>query len=439
MKFYDRIEEIATLRKIRENAKENAQFTVVTGRRRIGKTSLVLKAYEDTPILYFFVGRKAENLLCNEFRREVESKLEVKLGGTPANFAELFDYVMSLSKELSFTLFIDEFQNFFRVNPSIFSDMQRIWDLAHTSSKINLIVCGSVYSMMTKIFRDKKEPLYNRQNRFMHIRAFKPSVLKNIMHDYAPDYSNDDLLALYSFTGGVAKYVQLLIEDHAFTVDAMIDSIISSDSVFINEGRSILVEEFGKDYDTYFSILSAMASGNTRRSEIESLIGKEIGGYLTRLEDDYGIIKKDIPFGAKTSTKNVVYTIHDNFFTFWFRFIFKYGHVLEIGAYKQLRKLIRRDYTTFSGRMLERYFYAKAAESGDYTMLGRWWDRKGENEIDLIVANELENTARIYEIKRQRKNINIADLDKKTQTALLQIPRLKGFSVEIQGLDLDNM
>lgn len=233
--------------------------------------------------------------------------------------------------------------------------------------------------------------------------------------------------------------MQLLIEDHAFTVDAMIDSIISSDSVFINEGRSILVEEFGKDYDTYFSILSAMASGNTRRSEIESLIGKEIGGYLTRLEDDYGIIKKDIPFGAKTSTKNVVYTIHDNFFTFWFRFIFKYGHVLEIGAYKQLRKLIRRDYTTFSGRMLERYFYAKAAESGDYTMLGRWWDRKGENEIDLIVANELENTARIYEIKRQRKNINIADLDKKTQTALLQIPRLKGFSVEIQGLDLDNM
>lgn len=123
------------------------------------------------------------------------------MGGTPANFAELFDFLMSLSKERSFTLFIDEFQNFFRVNSSVFSDMQKLWDLNHTSSKINLIVCGSVYSMMSKIFRDKKEPLYNRQNRFMHIRAFKPSVLKEIMHDYAPDYSNDDLLALYSFTG----------------------------------------------------------------------------------------------------------------------------------------------------------------------------------------------------------------------------------------------
>lgn len=439
MKFYDRTEEIATLHKIRENAKENAQFTVVTGRRRIGKTSLVLKAYEDTPILYFFVGRKAENLLCEEFRQEVETKLDIKLGGTPANFAEMFDFLMSLSKERSFTLFIDEFQNFFRVNPSVFSDMQKIWDLNHTSSKINLIVCGSVYSMMTKIFRDKKEPLYNRQNRFMHIRAFKPSVLKEIMHDYAPGYSNDDLLALYSFTGGVAKYVQLLVEDHAFTVDSMIDSIISSDSVFINEGRAILVEEFGKDYDTYFSILSAIASGNTRRSEIESLIGKEIGGYLTRLEDDYGIIRKEIPLGAKTSTKNTVYTIHDNFFSFWFRFIFKYGHILEIGAYNQMRTVIRRDYATFSGKMLERYFYDKSAESGNYTILGRWWDRKGENEIDLIAANEFEKTAEIYEIKRQRKNINIATLDEKARTMLPQIPQFKGFAVEIRGLDMENM
>jgi hypothetical protein len=439
MKFYDRTEEIATLHKIRENAKENAQFTVITGRRRIGKTSLVLTAYKDAAILYFFVGRKAENLLCEEFRHEVETKLEIKMGGMPANFAEIFDFLMVLSKERSFTLFIDEFQNFQRVNPAVFSDMQKIWDLNHATSKINLIVCGSAYSMMTRIFRDKKEPLYNRQNRFMQIRAFKPSVLKEIMRDYAPNYSNDDLLALYSFTGGVAKYVQLLIEDHAFTVETMIDSIISSDSVFINEGRAILVEEFGKDYDTYFSILSAIASGHTRRSEIETIIGKEIGGYLTRLEDDYGIIKKEIPLGAKALTKNAVYTIHDNFFSFWFRFIFKYGHMLEIGAYEQMRTIIRRDYQPFSGKMLERYFYDKAAESGKYTILGRWWDRKGENEIDLIAANEIEKTAEIYEIKRQRRNVNIAILDEKAKVMLPQVAILKDCNIDIRGLDMENM
>lgn len=208
MKFYDRTTEIATLHRISENSKENAQFTVVTGRRRIGKTSLVLKAYENTTLLYFFVGRKAENLLCEEFRHEVESKLGIKMGGTPASFSELFDFLMNLSKERNFTLFIDEFQNFARVNSSIFSDMQKIWDINHSESKINFIVCGSVYSMMTRIFRDSKEPLYNRQNRFMNIKAFRPSVLKEIMNDNAKNNTNDDLLALYSFTGGVAKYVQ---------------------------------------------------------------------------------------------------------------------------------------------------------------------------------------------------------------------------------------
>lgn len=439
MKFFDRKDEIATLRKIRDNAENNAQFTVLTGRRRIGKTSLVLKAYDDKPFLYFFVGRKAESLLCGEFRQEVERKLGIKLAGTPSGFAELFDYLMQLSQQQSITLFIDEFQNFERVNPSIFSDMQKIWDINHSESRINLVVCGSVYSMMTKIFRDNNEPLYNRQNRFMNIRAFQPSVLKDIFNEYNPDYTNEDLLALYTFTGGVAKYVQLLVDDNALTLDKMIDSIVSSDSVFINEGRSILVEEFGKDYDTYFSILSAIASGKTRRSEIESIIGKQVGGYLSRLEDDYGIIVKEIPIGASPLSKNAVYIIRDNFFTFWFRFIFKYAHILEIDGYEQLCVIIKRDYATFSGMTLERYFRAKAKESKRYTIIGRWWDRKGENEIDMVAANELDKKVEIYEIKRNRKNISYPILDNKSKKMLSAVHIFNGYSIDEKGLDMQDM
>lgn len=439
MRFFDRKEEIATLRKIRDNAERNAQFTVLTGRRRIGKTSLVLKAYEDKPVLYFFVGRKAESLLCEEFRHEVEDKLGIKLGGTPSGFAELFDYLMQLSKQQSFTLFIDEFQNFVRVNPSVFSDIQKIWDLNHSESRMNLVVCGSIYSMMTKIFRDKKEPLYNRQNRFMTIHAFKPSVLKEILDAYHPGYTKEDLLALYTFTGGVAKYVELLVDDNALTYEAMVDSIISPDSTFINEGRSILIEEFGKDYDTYFSILSAIASGKTRRSEIESIIGRHISGYLTRLEDDYEIITKQIPVGAKPLSKNAIYVIRDNFFTFWFRFIFKYAHIIEIGAYGQLRTLIKRDYPTYSGKILERYFIDKAIESGGYTMIGQWWDRKGENEIDMITANELDKTVEIYEIKRNRQKIDMSALEQKVKIMLTTVHLFNGYHIETKGLDLQDM
>lgn len=439
MRFFDRKEEIKTLRKIRENAEKNAQFTVLTGRRRIGKTSLVLKAYEDRPLLYFFIGRKAESLLCEEFRQEVEEKLGVKTGGTPSGFAELFDYLMQLSRKQSFTLFIDEFQNFERVNPSVFSDMQKIWDLNHSASRMNLLACGSVYSMMTKIFRDKKEPLYNRQNRFMTIRAFKPSVLKEILAEYNPGYSKEDLLALYTFTGGVAKYVQLLVDDRALTLDAMIESIVSSNSTFVNEGRAILIEEFGKDYDTYFSILSAIAAGKTRRSEMEQITGKPVGGYLTRLEDDYGVIAKQLPVGAKPLSKNALYVITDNFFTFWFRFIFKYAHIIEIGAYRQLRLLIKRDYPTFSGLTLERYFREKAKESQCYTLIGRWWDRKGENEIDMIAANELDKTLEICEIKRNRKNIDLEVLEKKTAQMLTATHLFNGYECHLRALDLQDM
>lgn len=193
-------------------AEANAQFTVVTGRRRVGKTSLVWKAYEDEPILYFFVARKAESELCEDYRLEIESKLGIPTMGRVERFAEMFEYVMRLSAERPVTLFIDEFQEFFRVNKSVYSDMQRIWDIYSPKAHLNLVVCGSIYSMMTKIFKDRKEPLYNRQTRFMTVRPFTPVVLKEILAEYNPAHTSEDLLALYSFTGGVAKYVQLLMD-----------------------------------------------------------------------------------------------------------------------------------------------------------------------------------------------------------------------------------
>lgn len=439
MKFFGRKAEIQALRNIREKSSQTAQFTVIVGRRRIGKTSLVLKAYEDEPLLYFFVGRKAEGLLCEEYRTEVEEKLQVRMGGTPKNFAELFSYLLEISKERNITVFIDEFQNFERINASVFSDIQKLWDLNHNNSKLNLIVCGSVYSMMSRIFCDSKEPLYNRQSRFMNISPFTPSVLKEILKEYNPEYSNEDLLALYSFTGGVAKYVSLLVDDEALSLQKMIELIVSPDSIFINEGKSTLIEEFGRDYDTYFSILSSIAQGKTKRSEIEQVLGKQVGGYLTRLENDYGLICKEVPFGAKSTSKNMTYSICDNFFTFWFRFIFKYNYILEINAHERLREIIFRDYTTFSGKILESYYREKLIESKKYTKIGRWWDRKGENEIDLIAENEINRCADIFEIKRNRSNYSSETLSHKCEKLINSLPYLREYELSYRCLDMEDM
>ena len=439
MRFYDREQEIAFLRETRETAKKAARFTVVTGRRRIGKTTLVREAYKDKPFVYFFVARKAESELCEAFLEEIGEKLGIPTLGSSRHFSDIFRYLMELSVTQSFTLVIDEFQDFFRVNKAVFSEMQDVWDKYEKTSRMNLIVCGSIYSLMQKIFKDKKEPLYGRNTGELKVKPFRPSVLKQIMADAKPDYSKEDLLAMFTFTGGVAKYVNQLVDAGALDKDAMIRYIVSANSTFLNEGKNNLIEEFGKDYGTYFSILSCIARGKNTRNEIEDVIGKEVGGYLTNLENDYELIAKRQPLFEKSGNKNVRYELGDVFYSFWFRFVFKYNYILEIENYAKLQEIVIRDYSTFSGLMLERYFHRVAMESEEFTRIGRWWDRKGENEIDMIAEDELTNSAIFYEIKRQKDDISLGVLKQKVEVFLQATGQFKGYKISYKGLSMEDM
>ena len=161
MKFYDREKEQKMLSEVLQQSKHEARMTVLMGRRRIGKTELSQRC-NDEKILYFFVGKKAEALLCQDYVREIREKLNVPVLGTPTTFSEIFRFVLQLSESQSFTLIIDEFQNFLKINPSVFSDIQRDWDLHKRSSHLNLIISGSVFTLMTRIFEDKEEPLFGR-------------------------------------------------------------------------------------------------------------------------------------------------------------------------------------------------------------------------------------------------------------------------------------
>ena len=439
MNFYDREQEIAFLKETRETAKKVARFTILTGRRRVGKTTLIREAYKDKPFVYFFVARKAEADLCEVYLEEISEKLGIPTLGRSRHFSDVFRYLMQMSVTLSFTLVIDEFQDFLRVNKSVFSEMQNIWDEYEKRSHINLVVCGSIYSLMQKIFKDEKEPLYGRNTGELRLKPFQPSVLKQIMADSKPAYSKEDLLALFTFTGGVAKYVNQLVDAGALDKDTMIQHIISPNSTFLNEGKNNLIEEFGKDYGTYFSILSCIARGKNTRKEIEDVIGKEVGGYLTNLENDYELISKRQPLFEQSANKNVRYELRDVFYSFWFRFVFKYSYIIEIENYGKLQEIVERDYTTFSGLMLERYFHRVAMESGNYTRIGRWWDRKGENEIDMISEDELTGRATFFEIKRQAVEISLGALRQKAEVMLQSTHEFKGYEITYKGLSMEEM
>ena len=441
MQFFGRTKEIGILRNIRTRADKAAQFTVVTGRRRVGKTELIRQTFADgDPFLYFFVARRSEKELCSSFQEEIQQKLGIFLPGEQNRFRDIFKWILTHSCDHPLTLVIDEFQDFKRCDPAIFSEMQRDWDEFQSRAKINLVVCGSANTLMNRIFRDDKEPLFGRPSAFLKVRPLPVSALKEILRAHNPDFTASDLLSLYAITGGVAKYVAVLMDSGAVTTDRMIDALAGDGSIFVDEGKNALIEEFGKDYGIYFSILSAIARGLTERGQIENAVGAgALGGYLQRLEKDYEIVARRQPLFAKTLAKNLRYAIGDNFYNLWFRFIAGHSAAVELGAFDQLRALIRRDWSVFCGFALERYFTAQLAETGRYTRLGGWWDRKGENEIDLIAESELDRTATFFEIKMDLQRYSPAELARKRDTFLRATGAYDGWKCDCRALSLANV
>ena len=439
MRFFDRENEIAYLRSERARQDCGARMTIVSGRRRIGKTQLIKRAMEDEPYLYFLVTRRSEADQCQDFLERAREALGISVYGQGMRFGQLFKILMQESLKRPFTLVIDELQEFTFVEPGIFGEIQEHWDAYHAESKMNLIVCGSVNTLMNKLFFEDGQPLYGRSTSHMKLEPFSLPVMKSILREYNPDATREDILALWTFTGGVARYVEELMDRGDVTKERMIGGIMREHSYFFDEGKGVLVQEFGKEYGTYFSIMSALSRGVTTRNEIEQIVGMSIGGHLTKLEETYSLVQKRQPIFETNSNKSCRYRIKDNFFAFWFRFIFKHADLIELKRLDVLADILRRDYETFSGFALEGYFREKFVEERRYTKIGSWWDRKGENEIDLICEDEQRNRLDLFEVKRDPTRLDLDALEKKAEALLRKNPELNSRKITFGGLSLEDL
>jgi AAA+ ATPase superfamily predicted ATPase len=436
MRFIGRQSEIAHLHRIRQSSFTRGQMTVVTGRRRIGKTRLIRESFGTESYLYFFVARLDEALLCAGFLDRVEEVYGGRPVGAITRFIDIFRYVIEIARQQQVNLVIDEFQEFLRINPSVYSEMQNHWDANREQIQLNLILSGSVYSLMHKIFQDYNEPLFGRATARMHIQPFQIATLRELLWEYAPQSGAEDLLTLYALSGGVPKYVEVFVDERALTKQNMLDLFLHPDAIFLEEGKDVLIQEFGKEYTTYFSILTLIAAGKTSRTAIESVIQKDVGGFLQRLEEDYLIIQRQRPLFSKPGTRTLKYTIQDEFLRFWFRFIFKHSGLIELRNFVQLRRLIDRDFTTYSGWLLERLIRQQLVESQQFTAIGQYWQRNGENEIDLIALNDLDQTAIIGEVKLQADRVDLNALKRKTGAIK---KHLRKYAVEYRAFSLQDI
>jgi len=437
MKFYNREHEIAQLQRLSVRAYSgSATMTLLVGRRRIGKTELLKQCFKsDANFIYFFISRKSEVLLCAEFMEILEGKVQLPVWGKIDTLLKFFEFILQQSSMIPLTVVFDEFQELQYLDPSIFSGIQNLWDTYKKNSKLHLIVCGSIYSIMCNLFENNKQPLFGRADTKIYLKPLKVKCLQQILID-EKKYTPENLLTLYTIVGGVPRYLELLQMDHAWPLSSILATMLSANSFFISEGKNALIEELGKDYRIYFSILSLIATGKTARSAIESVLQISVGGYLENLEQEFSILRRHKPIFAKENSRTQKYFIEDNFFNFWFRYFYKHQSALEIGNFNYVINIIKEEFSVYSGKYLELMLRELLADSGEYNRIGSYWDKDNINEIDIVACNDHEKKLVIAEVKLQHKKINLGLLQHKAAKLIASHPN---YEVQFRGYSLDNL
>ena len=437
-KFYNREKELLTLKKVSENlAHSKGQLSVMVGRRRVGKTRLLNEAFAQGQhkYLYLFISRKTESSLVDEFAQVIRSELSAKFFH-PQSLKDIVEFLLEYATSQPLTVIFDEFQDIDKVNPALFSDIQNLWDSYKSQSMMHLICCGSLFSMMVKIFKGKDEPLLNRDDRFFKIQPLQPSYIAAVMRDHN-QFSPENLLTWWCLSGGIPKYLEWLTL-FSQERDNIFEAVISEFSPFVKEGTHRLVEDFGAEHRVYFDILGAIAKGNTSRNKIENYLGMGVGVHLEHLDVNFDVISKNRPITSKETSRDVRYSITDPFLKFWFRFIHANKSAVEMENYPYIQRHIQRDFDVYSGGELEALFKAILVESKQFGRIGGYWDAKGQNEIDIVAINDLDKHILIAEVKRQHKKYNQQKLIEKSQ-GLLQKLKLNDYTVSYHGFSLDNI
>ncbi|KAB7650895.1 hypothetical protein FG381_02900 [Sutterella faecalis] len=235
----------------------------------------------------------------------------------------MVDYLLAVGKTRPISICIDECQGLNACEPSFWSEFELAWNIHQPDSKtvLMLVMSGSAGAALQKRFERPSEPLCGRADRFIALEPFPLRVEAEILDDYAPNAENDNLLALHVLTGGVVWLIEDLMERGAADLPRMADAVFQSGSKFIMEGESELANEFPGDASRNRTILQALASGKTKREELQEELGSvSASGFLSRLEKNWGLIAPLRPV-LSPDYRRVRYELSDRYLAWWLAFI----------------------------------------------------------------------------------------------------------------------
>jgi AAA+ ATPase superfamily predicted ATPase len=410
MTFINRQQELEFLQ--RKYNSNKAELILIYGRRRIGKTELINEFSKRLNAMYFFGRSESKKDTTDRFNLMfMEFFNDISLVRSPLqNWDQFFDYLEEKSQD-RIVLIIDEFPLIVDKFPEILSILQDKWDNILKNSRLMLILCGSSVSMMEKYTLDYQSPLYGRRTGQWLVDKL------DIIHlrDFFPIYTTEDLLILYSTIDSIPGYLIKFSGD--VSIWENIESNMLSKGEFLYEEVEILLREEMRDPSNYMSILSAVAGGLTSFNEIYNKTGLDkslLSKYLFVL-DKLKIIKKNLPitdsYKGRLKARGAKYSINDNFFDFWFRFVFPNLAQLELGNSTIVLEHIKKDFPPYLGGKFEQFVIELFPHLGllAYTRIGKWWFK--DKEIDIVAINEMTNDVLFCECKWQERKTDVSILE----------------------------
>jgi len=393
MKFYNRKEELELLSKAVKTA---PALIVVRGRRRVGKTSLILKILEEHEGIYLYVDdKKNEKELLREFEQILKKELKLPEYVRIESWETLYQIISAHERVIAF----DEFQRILNVNPAAINQLQRYWDTEGKKSNACVILSGSNVGMIKKIFMEKGSPLFKRASHELVLKPFSFAQTREILEDLGVG-GIEEQMRIYSFAGGIPYYYTLMQGGKIRTLEDALQALLFNKlSPLKNEASDTMVESFGKAHPSYYAVVNAIALGKTSKKEIADFAGIEatsIYPYLYDLRDLTDLIEYNVPVTEDKPWKSRSgrFVVKDCFFRFWFTYIFKNSTWYEEGNFEEIKKQVGETYDNFMGLSFERIareFIGKLNNDGKlpekFGKIGSWWNRRGE-DVDISLVSE---------------------------------------------------
>lgn len=407
-KFIQFVNREKELEFLESQIKKPASFVVLYGRRRIGKSELIKQFIKNKKAIYLLSTQEVEKELMESFSVEIAEHF--KDGTLKVNPFHKFKQIMVYLKEkdvANLVFVIDEFPYLVDANKAVPSILQKYWDAHFKSMGLHILLCGSSVGAMETEVLGRKSPLYGRRTgqwKVDHL-PFKEFI------KFFPNTTFEKLVEFYSITGGIPLYILEFDKDKTVYENAK-SSIATRGSLLYQETDIILKEEL-REPRTYFSILKEISAGKNTSNELSNALGVErtaLTRYLNTLEV-LELIELIKPITATKKSRNTIYSLKDNYFKFWFAFVYPFIKDLDSFIFDGFERNLKQNFNSYVGKQFEIVCKEaiRLANPINSTNIGKWWgayrdmetNERKTAEIDIVAINEQAKKILFTECKWQ--------------------------------------